>query len=42
MKFWVKTIANGHKGDLVSLAIVGDDGNCFYEAVICPFPTKNK
>ena len=38
IRMWLDTEFNEHGGDLISLALVGEDGSEFYEVVPCPNP----
>lgn len=38
MKFYADTEFNGFGGELISLALIGEDGSLFYEAMWCEKP----
>ena len=38
MRLWIDTEFNEFRGDLISLALVDEDGREFYEVVGCAFP----
>ena len=38
MRIWIDTEFNEYKGDLISIALVDDDGIAFYEVVPCATP----
>jgi hypothetical protein len=39
MKFWIDCEWNGFKGELISMALVGEDGSEWYEVLKCPNPS---
>lgn len=38
MRFWIDTEFNGHQGELISMALVSEDGREWYEVTHCPRP----
>ena len=38
MKFWIDTEFNEYLGDLISMALVSEDGHEWYEALPCANP----
>ena len=38
MRIWIDTEFNEYKGDLISIAMVAEDGSYLYEATHCPRP----
>lgn len=38
MRFWIDTEFNEFGGELISLALIGEDGSEFYEVLECPQP----
>ncbi|WP_345195915.1 hypothetical protein [Kistimonas scapharcae] len=39
MKLFIDCEWNGHQGSLISMALVAEDGDFFYEVLECPEPT---
>lgn len=40
MKFWIDTEYNDYKGPLISMALVDEVGNKWYEALVCSNPSR--
>jgi hypothetical protein len=38
MRIWIDTEFNNFKGEMISMALVAEDGSEFYEALPCPNP----